>query len=175
MTDKERSRPERSPKALYPVQRNSMQQHIPFHAIFIALTMTAASAGPLALTQDGNPVIGIARPGVAAPPQRPADPVPVQAYAQANQGPQNLGPLGFFELLFGGAGNRVAPQRYESDYGPSAYAPSGEPAYPATDPRYLKQEVRYDGSERPGTIIIDTNERLLYLVREGGRAIRYGI
>ena len=80
-------------------------------------------------------------------------------------------------MLFGGAGNRYAPQQqYEpaqrSEYG---YAPSADPAHPAVDPRYLKQVVSYDGREKAGTIIIDTNEKLLYLVGEGGRAIRYGI
>ena len=43
------------------------------------------------------------------------------------------------------------------------------------DPRYLKQEVSYDGKEAPGTIIINTPERMLYLVEGGGRALRYGI
>jgi lipoprotein-anchoring transpeptidase ErfK/SrfK len=39
----------------------------------------------------------------------------------------------------------------------------------------MKQEVNYDGREKPGTIIINTQERLLYLVQENGRAIRYGV
>ncbi|GAU80839.1 L,D-transpeptidase [Bosea sp. BIWAKO-01] len=43
------------------------------------------------------------------------------------------------------------------------------------DPRFLRQEVAYPTSERPGTIVVDTNKRYLYLVRENGRAIRYGI
>jgi lipoprotein-anchoring transpeptidase ErfK/SrfK len=43
------------------------------------------------------------------------------------------------------------------------------------DPRFLRQEVAYSTREAPGTIVIDTDNRFLYLVREGGRAIRYGI
>ncbi|HEU6441747.1 MAG TPA: L,D-transpeptidase [Microvirga sp.] len=43
------------------------------------------------------------------------------------------------------------------------------------DPRFLRREVAYYGREEPGTIVIDTTARYLYLVREGGRAIRYGI
>lgn len=43
------------------------------------------------------------------------------------------------------------------------------------DPRFLRQEVAYRTSEAPGTIVVDTNARFLYLVREDGRAIRYGI
>ena len=92
------------------------------------------------------------------------------------QGP-NLGG-GFFEMLFGG------PGRGQPSYQPGGY--SGAPAEPyygqsdagepqALNPRYLKQEVPYDGKEAAGTIIINTNERLLYLVRGNGRAMRYGI
>jgi lipoprotein-anchoring transpeptidase ErfK/SrfK len=39
----------------------------------------------------------------------------------------------------------------------------------------MKQEISYDGHETPGTVIINTRERLLYLVQEHGRAVRYGI
>jgi lipoprotein-anchoring transpeptidase ErfK/SrfK len=40
---------------------------------------------------------------------------------------------------------------------------------------YQRQMVAYDGRHKPGTIVIDTPNRFLYLVRPGGRAIRYGI
>jgi lipoprotein-anchoring transpeptidase ErfK/SrfK len=43
------------------------------------------------------------------------------------------------------------------------------------DPRFQKQEVAYDGRHGPGTIIIDTPRRFLFLVQPGGRALRYGI
>ena len=43
------------------------------------------------------------------------------------------------------------------------------------DPRYLKQVVAYDGGEQPGTVIVNTRERLLYLIQDDGTAIRYGI
>lgn len=43
------------------------------------------------------------------------------------------------------------------------------------DPRFRKQEVAYDGPQKPGTIIIDTPQRFLFLVQPGGRALRYGI
>ena len=38
-----------------------------------------------------------------------------------------------------------------------------------------RQTVDYDGQQRPNTIIVNTAERRLYLVLEGGKAIRYGI
>src|SRR4030081_4094673 len=43
------------------------------------------------------------------------------------------------------------------------------------DPEFRKQAVYYRTTEAPGTIIISTNERHLYLIQGGGRAIRYGI
>lgn len=54
--------------------------------------------------------------------------------------------------------------------------PAIERAAPqAMDPRYLKQVVDYTGDEEPGTIIIDTPRRFLFLVQEDGKALRYGI
>src|SRR5258708_20304978 len=43
------------------------------------------------------------------------------------------------------------------------------------DPEFRKQPVYYRTTEAPGTIIVSTAERHLYLVQGGGRAIRYGI
>ncbi|QRM35294.1 L,D-transpeptidase [Microvirga sp. VF16] len=42
-------------------------------------------------------------------------------------------------------------------------------------PAYWRQLVRYNGSEQPGTIVINTGPRFLYLTREDNTAIRYGI
>ncbi len=52
--------------------------------------------------------------------------------------------------------------------------------FPPTDlskiPRkFRRQIVPYQGRHWPGTIIVDTAERHLYLVLEGGQAIRYGV
>ena len=38
-----------------------------------------------------------------------------------------------------------------------------------------RQVVLYRSTEAPGTIIVHTSERFLYIVQPGGRAIRYGI
>ncbi|MBV9290704.1 MAG: L,D-transpeptidase [Hyphomicrobiales bacterium] len=40
---------------------------------------------------------------------------------------------------------------------------------------YEKQEVFFRTNESPGTVIIDTNSRFLYLVQPNNRALRYGI
>src|ERR1043166_6524814 len=43
------------------------------------------------------------------------------------------------------------------------------------DPEWQKQMVLYLTTEAPGTIIVSTAERHLYLIQPGGRALRYGI
>ncbi|MEM7633363.1 MAG: L,D-transpeptidase [Pseudomonadota bacterium] len=43
------------------------------------------------------------------------------------------------------------------------------------DSKYLPSEVNYSSSEKPGTIIINTRKKYLYVVQEGGTAKRFGI
>ncbi|MCT7373468.1 L,D-transpeptidase [Chelativorans salis] len=43
------------------------------------------------------------------------------------------------------------------------------------DPRLYRQEVADPTGEQPGTIVVDTSQHFLYLVRGGGRALRYGV
>ena len=43
------------------------------------------------------------------------------------------------------------------------------------DPIYLPRTVTYNGPEGAGTIVIDTNDKFLYLVQNNGTAIRYGV
>jgi lipoprotein-anchoring transpeptidase ErfK/SrfK len=43
------------------------------------------------------------------------------------------------------------------------------------EPEYQRQMVLYRTTEAPGTIIVQTSERHLYLVQGNGRALRYGI
>lgn len=43
------------------------------------------------------------------------------------------------------------------------------------DARWWRQVVDYSTQEPPGTLIVDTPERYLYLVMENGEALRYGI
>ena len=42
-------------------------------------------------------------------------------------------------------------------------------------PQYWRQVVDDPTGERPGTIVVDTGNRFLYLVRENGKAMRYGV
>jgi lipoprotein-anchoring transpeptidase ErfK/SrfK len=116
-----------------------------------------------------------------------------------DSGPPDLGG-GFIEFLFGGGHGRAPRYQQAPAYQQPLYQeapghqqpllqqpappapmyvhgdPAGmTPARPAVDPRYLKQVVGYNGKEKPGTLIIDTPTRHLYLVQDGGKAIRYGI
>lgn len=66
---------------------------------------------------------------------------------------------------------------YVAMYGPK---PDERFPLPATDitkvdSKFFRQQVRYDTPERPGTIVVDTANRFLYLVQEDGMAMRYGI
>jgi lipoprotein-anchoring transpeptidase ErfK/SrfK len=71
----------------------------------------------------------------------------------------------------------TAPQRL----GISAMFPGQRPQKPAVkasrqiDPAFLPAVVAYSGGEAPGTIVIDTEARYLYLVEAGGMARRYGV
>ena len=63
---------------------------------------------------------------------------------------------------------------------PPRYAalPQGSPLQPIErgfDPRFEKQQVEYDGPHGPGTIIVDTPNKYLFLVQPGRTALRYGI
>src|SRR6202521_2463758 len=49
------------------------------------------------------------------------------------------------------------------------------PADEQLDPRLQRQIVFFRSNEPPGTIIVHTSERFLYVVQPGGRALRYGI
>ncbi|MEZ5809777.1 MAG: L,D-transpeptidase [Rhizobiaceae bacterium] len=53
--------------------------------------------------------------------------------------------------------------------------PKPKAVTPKMNPKYLPATVAYDGGEKTGTIIINTNERYLYLVLPGGKARRYGV
>ncbi len=73
---------------------------------------------------------------------------------------------GFIEaLLTGGAGQSQAAS--------TASEPADVEAEP--EPQFRRQEVDYTGPEAPGTIVVDTSERFLFLVEPHGKALRYGI
>ena len=61
---------------------------------------------------------------------------------------------GLIEFLFSGGTQSAAPQR-------QAYTPDADAMRYAADPRYVRQIVDYHGEEKPGTVIINTPERML--------------
>ena len=77
---------------------------------------------------------------------------------------------GFIEaLLTGGA---LQP--------PQVAATASEPTSDADaeaepEAQFRRQEVDYSGPEAPGTLVIDTPDRFLFLVEPNGKALRYGI
>ena len=57
----------------------------------------------------------------------------------------------------------------------SATGQAQRPVRSKLDPTYLPQLVSYDTQHKAGTIVIDTNNRFLYLVLGDGKARRYGV
>ena len=116
---------------------------------------------------------------------RPVAPAP-RAHARSAMRPIRVNRGGgFIEFLFSGvprggaalqsdpidaAGTRQ-PYRRQQEASLEAAQPERRPI----DPKFLKQIVAYHGPEKPGTIIIDTPQRFLFLVQEDGQAMRYGI
>ena len=47
--------------------------------------------------------------------------------------------------------------------------------YGRIDPIYLRRAVYYQSTEKPGTIVVDVQNRFLYSIEGSGRAMRYGI
>jgi lipoprotein-anchoring transpeptidase ErfK/SrfK len=66
---------------------------------------------------------------------------------------------------------------YTGDYNSRVDAGYNIPAIPISKvPRqFHRQIVRYETSEKPGTIIVETGPKFLYFVLPEGKAVRYGI
>ncbi|PTE10155.1 L,D-transpeptidase [Mesorhizobium helmanticense] len=70
-------------------------------------------------------------------------------------------------------GSRV----FSNDYGAMTDAGYSLPRIPIEKVpfKYRRQVVEYDTREKPGTIIVDTQNKFLYFVMGDGEAMRYGI
>jgi lipoprotein-anchoring transpeptidase ErfK/SrfK len=95
---------------------------------------------------------------------------------------------GFIQFLFGRNGPQplvaapppnlypsAPPQQAYVSPPPTIYSGPERPAGQKMDPRFLPREVAYDGTEMPGTIVVDTPRHFLYLVEKDGKALRYGV
>jgi lipoprotein-anchoring transpeptidase ErfK/SrfK len=125
-------------------------------------------------------------PNVIYADQSARQPVPVRtAYAERS----NMGG-GFIEFLFGdGPGQGERYQQQPAYQQQPSYQPQGrllpqampqqeeanDPAQRRFDPKFEKQVVDYHGKESPGTIVVDTPNKFLFLVQGDGKALRYGI
>ena len=169
-----------------------MYRHV-FTALALSATgIVSANAEPLSLSpQRHAQYVGRPAPGYVAPGPGTAAPRP-EAVIPAERSPQGSAPVryvstesdinlggGFIEFLFSG-GRAVAPPRPPGNVMGRGDSVAALPEMSVEqtreiDPKYYKQLVNYSGSEPPGTIIIDTPQRFLFLVQEGGKAMRYGI
>ena len=66
---------------------------------------------------------------------------------------------------------------FSGSYGARTDAGYRLPAIPITKvpSKYHRQVVRYDTREKPGTVVVDTGAKFLYLIMANGKAMRYGI
>jgi lipoprotein-anchoring transpeptidase ErfK/SrfK len=76
---------------------------------------------------------------------------------------------GFIEALLTGGAPQQAQTVASVANDPTTEADS-EP-----EPQFQRQEVDYSGPEAPGTLVVDTPDKFLFLVEPHGKALRYGI
>lgn len=76
----------------------------------------------------------------------------------------------------------IKPLEQQSLAANPSYAAQTDGAFPVSavdasqvDPKNLRQQVSYRTPHPPGTIVVDTKNRFIYLVQEGGKALRYGV
>ena len=81
--------------------------------------------------------------------------------------------LGMAMLAGMGMSEALAQREQMSITDQPGYIP--DPADEQLSPQFQRQMVFYRSSEAPGTIIVHTSERFLYVVQPNGRALRYGI
>lgn len=80
-------------------------------------------------------------------------------------------------LLLGGCISSTPQPTPESALKPRDKQLLASAPYPKVKPEgmYARQIVTYEGKEKPGTIVVDTDKKLLYYVQGDGTAIRYGV
>lgn len=81
------------------------------------------------------------------------------------------------QTVSGNAKPEPALPRYADLYPPLPNERFPVPGVPAgvIPARYVRQQVDYATAEPIGTIVVDPGAKYLYLVQEGGKAMRYGV
>jgi lipoprotein-anchoring transpeptidase ErfK/SrfK len=115
------------------------------------------------------------RPYYEAAP-RPYDPAPRPYYEAAPQ-PYDPAPRPSYEPAQPYESSPLLDRQVLAMYGPVRGEPYPVPGIKLADidPTYLRTMVSYPTREPAGTIIVDPANHFLYLVQEGGRAMRYGV
>lgn len=83
--------------------------------------------------------------------------------------------LGLPLFAAGCASSEVSPDRLNYAAIPQERFPLAAMPLDQIKPELRRTEVVYPTSHRPGTVVVDTPARYLYLVMEDGKAMRYGI
>lgn len=157
--------------------------HLRWMLPIFAFGSVIASLGAHAAGSDPLVIPGIGPEQMALAQAQPSAPAPRRMAAAQ---PSPLGG-GFIELLMTGrdpsdayvSAPAPSPQPVRPRSEPASYR-AADPVMPSTvqrglDPAFARQEIPYNGHYPAGTLVVDTPSRYLYLVQEGGRAIRYGI
>lgn len=78
---------------------------------------------------------------------------------------------------WGGTPTSSLKTSFENIYGAVDDGGYRIPAFPYHEvpSKYYRQEIVDPTGEHPGTIVVQTSERLLYLVKANGRSVRYGV
>ena len=154
----------------------------------LMLGLAALASGALTARAAQDPLVV---PGIG--PEQTAR-APMQADQRMARRPRAYGG-GFIDYLVTGyTGEGALYNQPGQQAGPIVYGAPMAPAYsPArvaslnsaasmeaeprevADEQFRRQDVAYDGRERPGTIVIDTPHKFLFLIEPNGRALRYGI
>lgn len=156
-------------------------------ALVLSAVSVPAFADPFSIAPDSYQAAPAGEPPDAAAPApiAPAAATPVRvADAQANLGG------GFIQFLFGGgapsasalpsfsqAPEPAAPEQSAALAADpdAAAADAGDGGHSPVNPKFDRREVAYAGKEPAGTVVVDTPHKFLYLVEDGGKALRYGI
>src|ERR1051326_158864 len=149
-------------------------------ALALSALAVPAAADPLQITPQAYDNAAAAPPAAAQPAR--------QRYAAAQP---SLGG-GFIDFVCAAAGRGPPPRSFRAPAEAQEPAAQRQASLPVNDPndaasnyleaehapvdpKYDRQVVAYAGKEAPGTIVIDTPNKFLYLVEEGGKALRYGV
>jgi lipoprotein-anchoring transpeptidase ErfK/SrfK len=132
-------------------------------------------ASAAAFAASTGPVLGQAFPTLPPPFQSERPPANIDPRAQ-QQGPQQ-NPNQQQQAPIPTGPNDIAAkeQWYLPDSIPDPKFPIRKVKQELLNPEYRRQLVAFRHAEQPGTLVVDAKNYFLYLLREGGQAIRYGV